>query len=90
MRIIALERDVLGAVSGPRRSEGAADYVAGGVWGTKKADRYLLDQVRDKVRGGLQSEERTRTMTQEILPEIQATTEALKARIALTETEVAR
>ena len=29
-------------------------------------------------------------MTQEIFPEIQAATEALKARIALTETEVAQ
>jgi len=26
-----------------------SDYVAGGVWGTKKADRYLLEQVRDRL-----------------------------------------
>jgi predicted phage terminase large subunit-like protein len=26
-----------------------SDYVAGGVWGTKKADRYLLDQTRERL-----------------------------------------
>jgi predicted phage terminase large subunit-like protein len=26
-----------------------SDYVAGGVWGVKGADRYLLDQVRDRL-----------------------------------------
>jgi phage terminase large subunit-like protein len=26
-----------------------SDYVAGGVWGTKAADRYLLDQVRARL-----------------------------------------
>jgi predicted phage terminase large subunit-like protein len=27
----------------------ASDYVAGGVWGIKSADRYLLDQVREHL-----------------------------------------
>jgi len=26
-----------------------SDYVAGGVWGTKMADRYLLEQVRERL-----------------------------------------
>ncbi len=26
-----------------------SDYVAGGVWGVKRADRYLLDQVRERL-----------------------------------------
>ena len=26
-----------------------SDYVAGGVWGAKGADRYLLDQVRKRL-----------------------------------------
>ena len=26
-----------------------SDYVVGGVWGAKGADRYLLDQMRDRL-----------------------------------------
>jgi phage terminase large subunit-like protein len=31
-----------------KETEGS-DYVAGGVWGCKGADRFLLDQVRDRM-----------------------------------------
>ena len=33
----------------PSRTSQTSDYVAGGVWGAKGADRYLLDQVRERM-----------------------------------------
>ena len=42
-----------------------SDYVAGGVWGAKGADRYLLDQVRDRL-GFPETLQAVKAMTQEV------------------------